>query len=350
MSGLSIQTGIDFQYAHLHAWWSSSAQGDALVELAAAATPENFVHLLQNRCGIVVAEASRLQSQLMVRQYERLERLEKQLDAAGREYVRARCQTLMAENFKVLLNYRFFPERVGALQDMLIPFPDPVVRKERLEMMLDAADTAQFIRMLPEFPHRGEMAEIIRQLDADKDIMRAECAIDNLTFQNELATASKLGGARAELATRLTREEIDLTNALTLLRNANFYHLEAPRLEAAWLQGGSRLAAEAWKRLAEARDTVTVLTELPPELTLRLKLSANEPLDQLENRLHGRLYHDALHCFYDAGRPELAMPAYVWLLRYETVNLGRIYEGLRFGLSRRAIEGMLICQRMEKCA
>ena len=37
MSGLSIQTGIDFQYAHLHAWWSSSAQGDALVELAASA-------------------------------------------------------------------------------------------------------------------------------------------------------------------------------------------------------------------------------------------------------------------------------------------------------------------------
>ena len=338
----SLNPGSDFLYAHLHAWWANSAQGSRLDELSRAATQQNLLHLLQNMGIAVIDEPEKVTSTLLQRHYDRLRSLERLCGGAVRRYVFGQRLVLETENLKTLLNYRFFPERMGSYRDVLIHFNRPEADFEDIEGLLSAPSTAQFIRMLPKITQTLEIVGIIEKLDQDRNIMAAECALDNLSYQGELRDVEDLPPAMREVAKTLLTLEIDIINAMTVLRNANFYHMDHAALGVAWMHGGTQISRHLWDRLADLQDAAQVFNQLPPVFAHVLREHLGEPLNQLENRLRSLLMQKAKRHFYDAGNPELALPAYTWMLRFETVNLGRIFEGIRFSLPARAIREMLI--------
>ncbi len=343
MAHSSINAGVDFLYALLHGWWAHSAQGERLMTLARSATEDNFFHQLQSMGIITISDPHQVHSALILRQYGRLRKLSEMAGNAVSRYLQAQLRTLESENFKALMNYRFFPEREGHLVDFLIPFPGECTRDADLVALLDLATLDEFMKRLrPEF-QTPEYYAIARQLEADQDIMRAECALDNLNIRAELEAIEHLPISMRSIARELLSSEIDTTNVCTLLRNANFYHMNAKRLAVAWIEGGTGQVSRAlWDRLADAADAETVVNHLPAEFAEPLRTNAFDATSRLENILHCRQARLARRAFYDSSSPTHAIPAYPFLLRMETVNLARIYEGVRFSVSAREIEEMMI--------
>ena len=343
MAHSSINAGVDFLYALLHGWWANSAQGERLMTLARSATEDNFLHQLQTLGILTVSDPHQVQSALILRQHARLCKLAELAGSAVAQYVHALLASLESENFKALLNYRFFPEREGHLVDFLVPFPGECTRDADLVALLDLPTLDEFMKHLrPEF-QSPEYYEIARQLEQDQDIMRAECSIDNLNIKAELRAIGHLPFSMQGVARRLLSAEIDTTNVCTLLRNANFYHMNAKRLSVAWIEGGTeRVNRALWDRLADAPDADTVIAQLPAEFAEPLRANSFDTTSHMENLLRCRQMRLARQAFYDSASPTHAIPAYPFLLRMETINLARIYEGVRFSVSAREIEEMMI--------
>lgn len=343
MSSFSIDTSAEFLSALLHGWWANGAHGGRLEELARSGTVEVLVHQLA-ACGLAgEVRPETVLAALALRKYSRLVRLGRLCSPAAGAFMAALRARMHYENVKLLLNYRFFPERVGAAEELVIPFPDAPHSRSEIHALLAAPTTAEFIRLMT----RGgalfaPLRPVIEQLDRDHDIMRAGNAIDNIAFAATLSAASALPSSLRGAALDLVCMQIDGTNAITLLRNADFYHMDGETLAGAWIDGGRELSRHLRDALAGASDRRSVLAALPRRVAAAMAPQADDSIPVLENRLQRHCLRRARQYFCDAGSPELAVVAYPVLLHFETVNLGRICEGVRFSLPVEAICDMLV--------
>ena len=345
-------TGLDFLYAHLHGWWAASAQGTALETLARSATVENFLHELQARRILTVRDTAHVNFEIRVRQYTRLTTLAREAGRAA-AYVLAHREAVTADNLKTLVNYRFFPERAVHIGDMLVPYPDSGAGAGILEAVMAATDTEQFLRLLPrQMASLPGLAEIVRRLDRDRELVKAETAIDAIFNRRLLASAEALPAAMRPVARALHGARVDCLNLTTLLRNQHFYHLPPKELAPFWMEGGAALPRPLWERLATISEgePEALLAHLPGALQ-RLLRGANATgarttgtltVPALENRMRRNVHALARRHFYNAGSPAEALPAYLCLLEDETTNLRRLHEALRFGMPAPEIDAMLI--------
>lgn len=343
MSIFTLHLGTDYLYARVHGWWSRSAQGEILESLTRAATEENFFHQLQVHGILSVTDRERVLEQLILRQYERLRKLGAHLGDAWQRYIDTLRRSLERENIKAILNYRFFPERESRLSDSLVRFPSKTIRENELMALKDATTTEQFIRLLPDSPDKEEYAKITLALAKDRDIMRAECAVDNLSFRRESEAIRGLHGEMRDVLKDMHDRQADHINIITLVRNANFYNLDVKGLSYAWIEGGKLLDRDFFDRMATANGYQAVIDALPGEYRSILTVDPDHRgLGSLENRLHCQLAQEARKIFYDAVNPLRALSVYPMLLEHETMNLSRIYEGIRFCLPQRDIAAMMI--------
>ena len=339
--------GLDFLYARLHGWWAVSAQGEALEVMARSATVENFLHELQMRGILTIRDTAHVNFEIRVRQYMRLTTLAQSAGNAA-PYVLACRETLTADNLKTLINYRFFPERIVQISDMLVPYPESGASSGILEAVMAATDTEQFLRLLPrQMAALPGLAEIVRQLDRDRELVKAETAIDAILNRRLLAAMETLPRAMQSVARELHGAGTDCLNVTTLLRNQHFYHLPPEELAPFWLEGGTTLQRKAWEHLAAIHEgTPEALLRQLPAATQRLlqgdsgAAPANVPA--LENRMRRNLHALARRHFYNAVSPAEALPAYICLLEDETTNLRRLHEAIRFGMPASEIDAMLI--------
>lgn len=338
--------GMDFLYARLHGWWAVSAQGAALEALARSATVENFLHELQGRGILTVRDTAHVNFEIRVRQYTRLSTLAREAGAAA-SYVLAVREALTADNLKTLVNYRFFPERAVHISDMLVPYPESGASSGILEAVMAATDTEQFLRLLPRpMASLPGLAEIVRQLDKDRELVKAETAIDAILNRRLLAAIETLPGAMRPVARALHGARVDCLNVTTLLRNQYFYHLSPDELSLFWMEGGTTLPRKTWEHLAALPE------EAPEALLRRLPTAVQHLLGEvttaavnvpvLENRMRRNVHAFARRHFYNAVSPAEALPAYTCLLEDETTNLRRLHEAFRFGMPAPEIDAMLI--------
>jgi hypothetical protein len=61
-----------------------------------------------------------------------------------------------------------------------------------------------------------------------------------------------------------------------------------------------------------------------------------------ENALWNMHCRRARRCFADFDQPCRSIIAFPFLKRYEMLNIGRVFEGLHFGLEVSLIQGMMI--------
>jgi vacuolar-type H+-ATPase subunit C/Vma6 len=344
MSNFSIDTPSEFINALVHGWWANGASGSRLEELARCGTVDNLLRQLQS-LGIIEAGVSNdaVLHSLLVRQYRKLDRLAHLSDSTTQPFYAALKEALQNENIKMILNYRFFPERVGKASDMLIPFPNAPQSASQISAIVEAPTTDQFTMLLC----RGNTAlpqlrQIIKRLEEDHDIMRAENAIDNIGFAKTIAAVANLRGNARDAINELMRRMTDCANAITLLRNASFYHLEPKDMEAAWVEGGELIHHHLWQTLAAEHDRNAVLAALPAPLTSVMAAQNTDSVAVLENRLHRQILRQARRYFTDSTAPELAGIVYPIMLHFETINLSRVYEGIRFSLPVATIMEMVV--------
>ena len=143
-------------------------------------------------------------------------------------------------------------------------------------------------------------------------------------------------------ATEITADEIDIENICMLLRNIRTYHLDSKRMSSFWLKGGLHLDTERLTAILPSKDVRTAVAQLPSAFQKLLDPFSDAELYLCENALWNHLYDKALKLFRDFDRPSLSIVAYPLLLRFETQNVSRIFEGVRFGIPTRDMKDMMI--------
>ena len=141
---------------------------------------------------------------------------------------------------------------------------------------------------------------------------------------------------------KLVQTEIDIINICMLLRNVKTYKLDTKRLERLWLIGGNELDQKQLNKLATLKNITNVIAQLPKAYGNLLAPLSNMPLFHSENKLWNYLYDRTTRAFRDFNNEALSIAAFPFLVHFEALNIGRIYEGVHFGIPTRDMQDMMI--------
>ena len=115
------------------------------------------------------------------------------------------------------------------------------------------------------------------------------------------------------------------------------------------IDGGKEMTKPVMQHLCDLNDSEAIANEMPmPFRRLLIEGGKGEAAHEMENRLWKHLLAYCVKHFYDFSNPGGGILLYPYLLRFETTNLCRIYEGIRFGLPARVIRGLLIDDANER--
>lgn len=335
-----ISTGYDFLFARLHGVWANAVQGEALKRLIGCATEENLARALAAH-GIETGSHLSFHKRLAERQLNQLSEFQALAGPSLGDYLNEAILNIANENLKILLNYRFFPERETDIGDLLMRIPGHPGYD--VEALLNEEHLETFIRMLTHGREDSELADIVRGLHRSRDLMEAECAIDARSFRHQLASARHVPLSVRPQTTALVRSEIDITNIIMLLRNANLYRLPPEQMARLLIPGGELLTAEILGELLGEPGVAAILRRLPSRYSDCFPLlGETTELYRLENALWNGLARRVMTLFRNFNRPLLSLVAFPYLLRFETLNVGRVYEGIRFSLPPQEIAAMMI--------
>lgn len=339
MSFTSNNPGKDFLYARLHGLWSNAVQGEFLVQLAESATEENCCRLL-NQHGIACEAGRGFQRSIKEHELAVYTLMQKLVSKEMAEYFTSVINDFDFENLKLLLHARFLPDDLLYLDDLLVK--TNALKQLDIKKLLALRDLNEFCDKLPCSPqYRPQLTQIAGRLAENHDMMEAECALDRLEYSSRLDASLKLSQPYRQPAEELVRREIDGRNLSILLRNINFYHFSNERMQDIWLIGGT-LSTEFLDSLNAGSSPADLIAALPPRYARILAPLVSQELYISENALWSNLWQDGLKLFRDTVTPEKSLIAFPYLLRFETMNIVRIYEAIRFGLPASDLKKMLI--------
>ncbi|OQC13095.1 MAG: V-type ATP synthase subunit C [Lentisphaerae bacterium ADurb.Bin082] len=336
-----INVSHDFIFTKLHGMWANAIRGDALQRLIKSTTVENLQREL-TALGFAETRRDSFHKELIKREMAILNSIRDQLGRRMAAFYDALIARVYYENLKTILNYRFLPELEADITALLVELP--WLPEFPTSALLKTEDVDAFLSRLPLANEQDAepLSAIIRELNDSLDIMAAECAVDQLFYANLLARARAATlDVRSELC-RLVRREIDIVNLCMLLRNVRTYHLPLERMSTLWIQDGDALPVTFLDALATLPSHLDVVRHLPRRFQALLEPFVTADLYLSENTLWNAMFQDALLLFRNFDRPALSIAAYPFLLRSETLNLSRVFEGVHFGIPSRDMRDMMI--------
>ena len=263
------------------------------------------------------------------------------LEPSARQYYHAIAQLAYFDNLKTLLTTRFCSDGNEDLSDLIVQAAS--LPRLDAEAALAAKSTADFLASvpLPAGVSAEQFAGIVQELEDSEEPMQMECALDRLCYGEMLHAAKQTCLEMRKPAMELMRLWMDIVNLNMLFRVVRTYHFATEVLDHLWLEGGA-LPVERLTEWAQSRDTASIASVLPePFKTLLVPLASGE-LYRCENTLWNFLVQQAARHFRNLAAPAHSIAAYPVLLHFQTLNLGRIFEGVHFGIPSREMQDMMI--------
>ncbi len=336
----TIQASCDFVSARLHGLMAKAVRGEALENLARSATEELLLRNLRN-LGIECTGRQEFHEFIYARELGELNSMARMLDNRGAAYYLARESCVYFENLKTALHSRFSRSDMDSGYVFISAPNMPDFDGKALE---SARDTREFVRRLPLYGElkRDRLASIVRELDETRNLMLADSMVDHAFYDEVWSALDGLNSVVGSEARRLVGIEIDILNLNMLMRNARTYHFDASVMSGLWLDRGCVLGKRKLTELAGRENVQEIRTALGGKYGRILESVEGTELYLSENALWKYLWHEARHSFFMMDEPALAIAAFPFLAHFETLNLGRIYEGVYFGIPSQNILEMMI--------
>jgi len=331
----------DFLFAKLHGMWARAMKGPSLESLLKSGTVEQLQRSMQ-QLGLDASKREIFHKDLILREFNMLSRIASLLDDASAAFYTALLARVYYENLKTMLHYRFFPERESDISWLLVQVPG--LPDFAADELLDAPDTKAFTNMLPltDGITRRQLSELVEKLEKELDIMFVECSLDQIYYNHVIRAASRTPFAMRGEVRRLIALEIDIVDLCMLLRNVKTYHIDHERLSKLWIHGGELLDAKKLDALAAQASVADVVSNLPSAFQRMLSPFVEGELYLSENALWCHLHGEASRIFSDFDKPSRSIAAFPFLVHFETLNIGRVYEGVHFGIPARDMQDMMI--------
>ena len=327
----------DFLFAKLHGMWAKAVAGSRLDALLTT-TGSGALRRLLVELGIDITERAGVQKGLTLRFIRDLGSVMTLLDEKTGEFYRRLIDRFFLENLKTILHYRLFPNQDVEIGYLLIDSPflpemDPAA-------LIAARSVHRFYAQLPEHEFKRELLPILVEVDDTHDMFVAEAKIDRLYYDGILNQARRLPRRVRSVAVELLGTEIDILNLVTVLRNVELYRLPFETLRELYLPGGRHLDSPDRFESLDTREDV--IAALPAPYRKALQRFRAEELYVLENALWNSLHAVASQNFKNYDRPARSVVTFPFLKRFEALNIGRVFEGLHFGLTPTTVRSMLI--------
>ena len=336
----TISPGQDFVFANLHGRWSSFLRGDELRRVVQSGSPDVLLRALAGR-GVQIADLAAAGCQLVRHLGEELSRVVDLLGGRLAEFYTAFLRRFWYEDLKTVLHVRLAGGHHVSVQGLLVDLP----RFPRLpvQQMLEARDAEGLLGCLSGVGGaRDGLDVILTELLDTEDIPRADAALDRLFFAELRRAAGRCPWSARQVARGLVELEIDTVNLVTVLRNRRTYQLPKEEILQLCVPGGAGTGEATLALLAEAGSLAEAAAIMPRHLATCLRDRALEDLAAVEDDLRELLYRRARAAFRDYDRPARSTVAYPYLKWVEVLNLGRLCEGMRFGMLPAELSPLLI--------
>lgn len=339
MQGTAANLSVDYLFPKLHGVWSRSVVGATLERLVSAGSAEAVVRLLAP-LGVDVHQRGGVQRQLLRRHLAELGAARRMMEGSVARFYTAFMERHLFEDLKTILHARLLPGLDTDLRDLVIAAPE--LPSLEVEALCQARDAKALVDRLPPHPSRPELLLLLADLETTRDILTAECRLDQVFFGALTAAAEGLPPSGRAIGTGLVGGEVDVVNLVMLLRNCQTYRLPAEAMEALCLRGGLRLSGPLCARLCRCREAEALLDALPGPLRQVVVPLREAPLAVSENALWNALWRQAHEHFANFDQPIGSLIAFPYLKRFEALNLGRVFEAARLGLGAGDIREMMI--------
>lgn len=339
MPELVANLSEDFLFPKLHGIWSRSLAGAALQRLIQSGREETLSRALAG-LGIDASRREVVQKQIVAAHIGELAAVRRLAEARTAGFYSAFIERHFFENLKTVLHYHYLPEHGVSMQFLLIEAPG--LPRFDAEALLAARTTHQLFRSLPEHACRESLLPVLVELEDSHDILMAECRLDRMFYAALLAAAEGLPRSTRRVGCDLVRTEVDIVNLVMILRNAVMYHLSAEVLRGLCLEGGRHLSPRELEPLLGATAIPALVAALPRPYRGLLEPWVSGELYLSENALWNHLYRLAHGLFTDYDHPASSVVAFPFLKRFEMLNIGRVFEGIHFGLGPADIHEMMI--------
>jgi vacuolar-type H+-ATPase subunit C/Vma6 len=331
-----IDPGQDFVFANLHGRRSGFLRGEGLRRIAQSGSPDVLLRAISGR-GVKVASLDEARRELVRELGGELTRTMTMVDARTAAFHEAFLRRFWYEDLKTILHMRLLGEEESLAKGLLVDMPG--LPRLSVSTLLAARNGAAFVAALP--PAEQGLAEVVDRLAEDGNIPRADTALDCRFFAGLLAAARRCPLSSRGLARELVEGEIDMSNLVTILRNRRTYHLPTAEVVSLCLPDGPATSKRLLE-LAEAKSLTDVADLLPRRQAACLRGRELSDLPQIEDALRQWLHRLACVGFRDYECPQRSSVAYPYLKWTETLNLGRLCEGMRFGLDATELSSLLI--------
>lgn len=338
MRGTTANLSTDFVFAKLHGAWARSVAGAVLERLVGLGSAESVGRFLAP-FGIDLRQGS-VQRQLLRRHLAELAAARRLLGAPLVGFYTAFMERHFFEDLKTILHARLFPGQDGDVRDLVIAAPElPALDAEAL---CAARDAKALVARLPAHASRPALTAVLTELEATRDVLTAECRLDQLFFGALARAVEALPAAGQAIGRDLVGGEIDVVNLMMVLRNRQTYRLPPAAMERLFLPGGRHLPVSVCVRLGHCRDAGLAVAMLPRPLRAVVQPLQDAPLALSEGALWNALWRQAHERFANLDQALGTLIAFPYLKRFEVLNLGRVFEAARLGLGAGDIREMMI--------
>ncbi len=339
MNAPHLDLTSDFLFPKIHSLWAEALRGDRLNLFLQANSLPNLKRYLA-AANIDAEKRDVIEKRLVERLLKALAHIEALLRPAESAFYRACAERWFIENVKTCFrllhvpNAELDPEYV-LLASPLVPDVAPALKRAR--------DVEQFVELMPETDYRPRLTEIAAALSAGGDLLRAESHADDLYYRRLHEVSGRLPRRVRGLALTLCGMEADIQNLVTAFRNASLYRFGPDRIADLFIGVALHIDRETLIFLSQQDVEKMPLDAIPnPYRHALLNLWRRQPMYICENALWRLLFTTAERAFRDYGRPDESVVAFPYLKAAEAVNLGRLFEGLYFGLPVPQIRDMMI--------
>jgi len=326
---------LDFIVAKVRGMRGMLYEGDRLLRLCDLAGLEELAAELVP--GETVGDAASLGQHLTARHVSGLHAVLCHLDGWRREVFLCMLRRIQVENLKVLL--RCWNSRAGeeAVQRHTVPVPPELDLP--VATLLGASDMETLLGHVPVGALRDGAVTGLGDFEETGRLFTVEAGLDRAHYSELHRAADQARGPARAPVTELVGLELDITNALFVLRSVFAYGVRFNKLRPFFAPFGPRVGMDVLDEMRRRPDQDAAAAVLPPSLTGG---AVGVDADAAETAMWAHLFRVAHRRYYTSVLDFGAVAAFGYLKRLELRNLIRISEHIRYGTPPETIRQDLI--------
>ena len=342
---MQLEIGYDYVNAKLHGIRSRMFEGDRLMGLLDARDLTELAEAMFPDADASGMSAVEMERRLAHAYFDAMSNVSNHLGDRVRQFFTGFVRKADTENLKVVLRHAGVagPARgapLEAVRPLLVA--TPVSWPLRLDEMLRSQAAAEFIGLVPDEGLRTALNEAVQRHPDMPPAFVLEVGLDTWYYQQLLTGVSCLRRYDRRLAREIVALDVDAALLLWTMRLRDSYGDLASQVTDLIVPLAQNLPDTIVTRLSGTTEPQERLRVIPAPYRRCLEAGVLADLTECEQRLHSLVHREAQRYFRRLTPDVAGVVGFYFLKRSEFINLVRVVQAVRYGLSGDAFQRLAL--------